>query len=99
MVLVLKTSSLSIPNRSGLDSNLINAFNSFKEVAEKEQDLTKHLCVRTIAEDMTDREAFEEGLYEFYSLNPFAEEMIDIMTYLVGYDMIILKECDILTEV
>ena len=109
-MLVVKTSCLELPKKyyRRADDKVVAYFEGFKAVAElneeafnedEECDLTKCLCIRSFVEDMTVEEAFENGYWEFFSNNPFADEMIEIMDELVAYDLHILDEGDILCVV
>ena len=101
-VLVVKTESIQLVEGVKLTEEAMEIFNLFKcyaFIAEHTEggDLSQCLCLEPFSDTEVDDNFFEEGLYNYCSDNPYANEFVAILNELSEFARpILFTEDDIL---
>ena len=76
---VVKTSSIQVPQGVVLSEEGQKIFDLFKMYAEESEDDANRLCLVPLDYKDSPEDILEEGKYTFYSENPVATEMFEIL--------------------
>lgn len=81
MLLVIKTDSIKVAEGVVLNAKGEKILAEFKKIskAQERKDLTQCLCLEPWNEQDTIEDILDEGKYEFYSTNPVASEMFELL--------------------